>query len=116
MQRVAVAQGALEFGFDDRVGVRVFVAACVADGSLAFGVGPAGTERMGRKLQDALPGGENPLRTAVWEFLRPMLSPTLVSLNRDAFVSDDDLDSTVDISAHRASSELAELDLRDEPE
>jgi len=32
-----------------------------------------GTERMTRKLADALPGGSNPLRAAVWEFLRPML-------------------------------------------
>jgi hypothetical protein len=40
-----------------------------------------GTERMARKLRDAVPGGEHPLRAAVWEFMRPMLSPTLVALN-----------------------------------
>ena len=45
-----------------------------------------GTERMARKLRDALPGGESALRAAVWEFMRPMLSPALVALNRDAFV------------------------------
>jgi len=43
-----------------------------------------GTERMARKLADALPGGESPLSTAVWEFLRPILSPTLAALNRSA--------------------------------
>ena len=70
-----------------------------------------GTERIARKLQDALPGGENPLRTAVWEFMRPMLSPTLVQLNRDAFVLDEQLESTVELSAHRGESGLDELDL-----
>jgi hypothetical protein len=35
-----------------------------------------GRERIARRLSDALPGGENPLRAAVWELMRPMLSPT----------------------------------------
>ena len=48
-----------------------------------------GTERMARKLRDALPGGDGALRAAVWEFMRPMLSPALVELNRDAFVIED---------------------------
>ena len=43
---------------------------------------------MARKLRDALPGGEGALRAAVWELMRPMLSPALVALNRDAFVVD----------------------------
>jgi hypothetical protein len=34
-----------------------------------------GSDRMSRKLHDALPGGDEPLRGAVWEFLRPKLSP-----------------------------------------
>ena len=72
-----------------------------------------GTERMARRLQDAVPGGENPLRNAVWEFVRPMLSPTLVSLNRDAFVQDESAQSTVELDAHRATSTLDELDLGD---
>ena len=38
-----------------------------------------GRERIARKLSDALPGGENPLRAAVWQFMRPMLSPALVA-------------------------------------
>ena len=75
-----------------------------------------GTERMARKLRDALPGGENPLRTAVWEFLRPMLSPTLVALNHDAFIADDRDDSTVDLDKHRSASNLDELDLNDSHE
>ena len=70
-----------------------------------------GTERMARKLQDALPGGQNPLRAAVWEFLRPMLSPRLAALHRDAFVFDESLATTVELAAHRAESDLADLDL-----
>lgn len=70
-----------------------------------------GTERMARKLRDALPGGDHPLRSAVWEFLRPMLSPRLAELNRDAFVIEDRDQSTVDLTAHRADSSLDELDL-----
>ena len=72
-----------------------------------------GTERMARKLSDALPGGESPLRTAVWEFLRPMLSPTLAALNHDAFIDDRGVDSTVDLDHHRSASSLDELDLDD---
>ena len=34
-----------------------------------------GRERIARKLQDALPGGKHPLRTAVWQLMRPILSP-----------------------------------------
>jgi hypothetical protein len=69
---------------------------------------------MTRKLQDALPGGANSLRAAVWEFLRPMLSPRLAALHRDAFVFDQALETTVQLAAHRAESDLAELDLGDE--
>ena len=74
-----------------------------------------GTERMARKLSDALPGGESQLRTAVWEFLRPMLSPTLAALNRDAFINDHGDETTVDLDKHRSPSNLDELDL-DEPD
>lgn len=70
-----------------------------------------GSERMARKLADALPGGDNPLRAAVWEFLRPMLSPRLVALHRDSFVLSEALGSTVDLEAHRGESGLEELDL-----
>ena len=73
-----------------------------------------GSERMARKLADALPGGESDLRAAVWEFMRPMLSPALVELNRDAFIPDEHTASTVNLDAHRAASDLEELDL-DEP-
>ena len=74
-----------------------------------------GSERQARKLADALPGGERSLRSAVWEFMRPMLSPALVDLNRDAFTSDAHTASTVDLDAYRAASDLDELDL-DDPE
>jgi hypothetical protein len=74
-----------------------------------------GTERMARSSTDALPGGESPLRAAVWELLRPMLSPRLAELNRDAFVSDDAAtQSTVDLTAHRGESGLDDLDLGDD--
>ena len=75
-----------------------------------------GTERMARKLADALPGGPNPLRAAVWEFLRPMLSPRLATLHRDTFVSDQALETSVELAAHRAESDLADLDLREDTE
>jgi hypothetical protein len=58
-----------------------------------------GSERMARKLRDALPGGDNALRTALWEFIPPMLSPALVALNRDAFVVEGDAETTVDLDA-----------------
>ena len=75
-----------------------------------------GSERMARKLRDALPGGEGALRAAVWEFMRPMLSPALVALNRDAFVIDQSVETTVDLDGHRAASDLDELALDDEPD
>jgi hypothetical protein len=37
------------------------------------------TERIARKLRDALPGGDQPLRAALWTFLRPILSPRLTA-------------------------------------
>ena len=73
-----------------------------------------GSERMARKLRDALPGGQDPLRTAVWNFVRPMLSPRLAELHRDAFVSDDGPRKHVDLAAHRGESRLEDLDI-DEP-
>ena len=66
---------------------------------------------MSRKVADALPGGESDLRVAVWQFMRPMLSPALVDLNRDAFTTEHHLTSTVDLDAYRATSDLDELDL-----
>ena len=75
-----------------------------------------GTERMSRKLADALPGGHNPLRAAVWEFVRPMLSPRLATLHRDTFVFDEPLKTTVELAAQRAESDLADLELGDDSE
>ncbi len=69
-----------------------------------------GAQRMARKLRDALPGGDSALRAALWQFMRPMLSPALVALNLDAFtVLDQYVETTVDLEAHRASSDLGEL-------
>jgi hypothetical protein len=75
-----------------------------------------GSERVERKLRDALHGGYGALRAAVWEFMRPMLSPALVALNRDAFVIDERVETTVDLDRHRAASDLDELGLDDEPD
>jgi hypothetical protein len=57
---------------------------------------------MDRRLSDALAGGSSPLRTAVCEFLRPMLSPKLVKLNHEAFIHDGADHSAVDLAAQRA--------------
>jgi hypothetical protein len=70
-----------------------------------------GSDRMGRKLADALPGGDGALRASVWEFMRPMLSPALVALNRDAFVIHDEHETTVDLAGRHAASSLDDIDL-----
>ena len=72
-----------------------------------------GSERMARKLRDALPGGESELRASVWELMRPMLSPALVALNRDAFVIQDDCETTVDLAGLHAASSLEDLDVEE---
>jgi hypothetical protein len=45
-----------------------------------------------------------------------MLSPALVALNRDAFVIDQIVETTVDLDSHRTASDLDDLDLDDEPD
>jgi hypothetical protein len=75
-----------------------------------------GSERTARKLRDALPGGEQPLRAALWAFMRPILSPRLVELNKDAFVFDGGIESSVDLATHRADSDLDDLDLGEDGE
>ena len=75
-----------------------------------------GSDRMGRKLADALPGGDSTLRASIWEFMRPMLSAALVELNRDAFVIGSTIETTVEIDAHRAPSDLDDLALENESE
>jgi hypothetical protein len=72
-----------------------------------------GADRMGRRLADALPDGEGPLRAAVWTLMRPLLSPRLAALHTDAFVTDDRTETTVDLAAHRGESTLDDLDLDD---
>jgi hypothetical protein len=72
-----------------------------------------GADRMARRLRDALPGGESALRIAIWEFMRPMLSPALIALNRDGFVPDAGPATTVDLAMHRSATSLDDLDLGD---
>jgi hypothetical protein len=93
-----------------------WAAAFVLDPAGATRTKALGTDAMARKLRDGLPGGEGALRTAVWEFIRPMLSPSLVALSRDAFVIDRAVETTVDLHGHRAASDLQELNLGDDPE
>ena len=66
---------------------------------------------MARKLRDALPGGDSSLRNAVWEFMRPILSPGLAALNHDAFVVDHTYATSVALATHRAASSVDDLDL-----
>jgi hypothetical protein len=121
-QPYPIADAELERALADRDPLRG-IAQLAARWAAAFVLDPAGvtrtkalgSERMERKLRDALPGGEGALRAAVWEFMRPMLSPALVALNRDAFVVDDSADTTVDLEGHRAASDLEALALDDEP-
>ena len=114
----AIADAELQRALADPDPLRA-IAGLVASWSAAFVLDPdgitrtkaLGTERMARKLRDALPGGQHPLRTAVWDFVRPMLSPRLAELHRDAFVIDDGPQSTVDLAAHRGESSLEALDI-----
>jgi len=117
-QTDAIADAELQRALADPDPLRA-IAGLIARWSAAFVLDPdgvtrtkaLGSERMARKLRDALPGGQHPLRTAVWDFLRPMLSPRLAELHRDAFLIDDEPQSTVDLNAHRGESSLEELDL-----
>lgn len=91
-----------------------FAAAFVLDPDGITRTKPLGHERMSRNLDEALPGGEDPLRDALWTFLRPMLSPRLADLHRDTFITDPTDHSTVNLHAHRADANLDDLHL-DEP-
>ena len=74
----------------------------------------AGRRPHGRRLGEALPDGEVPLRVAVWTLMRPMLSPRLAALHADGFVADGAADTTVDLARHRGESTLNDLDLGDD--
>jgi hypothetical protein len=119
----AIADAELERALADPDPLRG-IAQLIARLGAAFVLDPAGvtrtkalgSERIERKLRDALPGGEGALRTAVWEFMRPMLSPALVERNRDAFVVEESAETTVGLDGHRAASDPDELALDGEPE
>jgi len=117
----AIAAAELERALNDRDPLRG-IAQLVARWAAAFALDPdgvtrtkaLGTERMSRKLRDALPAADEPLRAAVWAFLRPVLSPRLAALHHDAFVRDPGISSTVDLDAYRADSSLHAVDLGEE--
>ncbi|MDP9259757.1 MAG: hypothetical protein M3Q31_24840, partial [Actinomycetota bacterium] len=117
-QTDAIADAELQRALEDPDPLRA-IAGLVARWSAAFVLDPdgvtrtkaLGSERMARKPRDALPGGQHPLRSAVWDFVRPMLSPRLVELHRDAFVIEDGPQSSVDLAAHRGESSLEDLDI-----
>ncbi len=117
----AILDAELERALDDPDPLRG-IAQLTASWASAFALDPdgitrtktLGTDRMARKLADALPGGHSPLRAAVWEFLRPMLSPRLATLHPDTFVFDEPLETTVELAAYRGESDLADLDLGDD--
>ena len=45
--------------------------------------------------------------------MRPMLSPALMELNRDAFVIQDAIKTTVDLASRHAVSSLDDVDLEE---
>lgn len=117
----AIVDAELQRALDDPDPLRG-IAQLVARFGAAFMLDPGGvtrtkalgSDRMARRLREAVPGGENPLRTALWEFMRPILSPHLVDANKDAFVFDEQATSTVDLNAHRQDSSLEDIDLGDD--
>jgi hypothetical protein len=84
--------------------------ALTLDAAVVTRTKPLGMERMARKLRDALHRGDAGLRNAVW-LMRPMLSPALVALNRDAFVIREQCEMTVDLAGRDAASSLEDVDL-----
>jgi ParB/Sulfiredoxin domain len=114
----AITEAELERALADHDPLRG-IAQLTARLAAAFVLDPAGvtrtkslgSERMARPLRDALSGGDGPLRAALWQFVRPMLSQALVELNRDAFVIDERVDTSVDLDAHRSASSLTDLEL-----
>lgn len=119
----AIAEAELERALEDPDPLRGIAqlaarlgAAFVLDPAGVTRTKPLGSDRMGRKLADALPEGDNALRASVWEFMRPMLSPALVELNRDAFVLEEHIETTVGLAAHRAASDLDDFLLEEHDE
>jgi hypothetical protein len=93
-----------------------FAAAFVLDPAGVTRTKALGSERVARLLREALPAGDVDVRSAIWEFVRPMLSPALIDLNRDAFVIDERVETSVDLDAHRSASDLNDLALDDDQE
>jgi hypothetical protein len=88
-----------------------FAAAFVLDRNGVTATTTLGSARMQSRLARALPDGPSELRAAIWQLIRPILSPRLAEVNNDAFVLDETLEPAADLAAHRAASSLADVDL-----
>lgn len=116
----AIVAAELERALSDRDPLRG-IAQLVSRLAIGFVLDPLGvsvTKALGRQrmeshLREALPGGDHPGRRALWELVRPALSPLLVDMHRASFMSETP-PSTADLDARRASSDLADVDLGDE--
>jgi hypothetical protein len=91
-----------------------FAAAFVLDRNGVTATTTLGSTRMQNRLARALPDGPSELRAAIWQLIRPFLSPRLAEVNHDAFVLDETLEPAADLDAHRAASALADVDLGEE--
>jgi ParB-like nuclease domain len=91
-----------------------FAAAFVLDRNGVTATASLGSTRIASRLARALPDGPGDLRTAIWDLMRPFLSPRMAELNCDDFVLDDTLAPAADLAAHRAASSLDEIDLGEE--
>lgn len=91
-----------------------FVAAFMLDRNGVTATSRLGSARMQGRLARALPDGPGDLRRAMWDLMRPILSPRLQELNRHDFVLDDELAPAADLAAHRAESALADINLGEE--
>jgi hypothetical protein len=70
-----------------------------------------GTDRMARKLADALPGRAEPPQSGRRGMSPPDVLPRLAMLHRDAFVFDERIREQRRVAADRGESDLADLDL-----
>ena len=73
-----------------------------------------GSERLARRLRDTLPAWATTPSAPRSGSSCARCSPTPVARNRDAFLTDTTLETTVDLDAHHAESPLDDLELGDD--